>query len=235
MLWTVINGGIGSIWEFLFMLGGYLVLLGIMMPVHETAHAFVAYKLGDPTARNMGRLTLNPLAHFDPIGSLMILLFGIGYAKAVPVKPRNFKNERGGMALVALAGPVSNLLMAFLSLLIFRLVASFTGGFELVGGTFYYYNTVTMYAYIVLVEVFAGTNLMLAVFNLLPLPPLDGSRIFGALLPAKWTYWMDQYHTYVRMGVLLLVVTGVLDVPLRFLERVIGNGLCFLCRLPGLF
>ncbi len=236
MLWTLLRGGFSSFYQVLFMLAGYVILLCLMMPVHEAAHAWMAVRLGDNTPRFAGRLTLNPLAHLDPIGALMIVLFGIGYAKPVPIDPRNFKNPRSGMALTALAGPVANLLMAVLSVGVFRLILALSGGqFYIQGGYLYCSASVLYYAYIVLIQVLAGTNLMLAVFNLLPLPPLDGSRIFGALLPERWTYWMDRYHTYVRMAVLLLVVTGVLDRPLMFLERVIGNAVCALFGLGGLF
>lgn len=236
MLWTLLRGGFSSFYQVLFMLAGYVILLCLMMPVHEAAHAWMAVRLGDNTPRFAGRLTLNPLAHLDPIGALMIVFFGIGYAKPVPIDPRNFKNPRSGMALTALAGPVANLLMAVLSIGLFRLILAPSGGqFYIQGGYLYCSASVLYYAYIVLIQVLAGTNLMLAVFNLLPLPPLDGSRIFGALFPARWTYWMDRYHTYVRLAVLLLVVTGALDRPLMFLERVIGNGICALFGLDGLF
>ncbi len=236
MLWSVLNGGVDSFSTLLFMLLGYVILLGVMMPVHEAAHAWAAVKLGDGTPKWHGRLTLNPLAHFDPVGSLMILLFGIGYAKPVPVNPYNFRNRRRDMALTALAGPLSNMAMAAISLALFRLVLFVSGGsLQVVGGMVYYTDDIVLYAYTVLVGVFAQVNLSLAMFNLLPLPPLDGSRIFGALLPERWTYWMDQYHQYVRMGLLLLIVTGALDVPLGFLQRLVGNLLCMLLRLPNLF
>ena len=235
MLWSVLRGGISSVWDFVFMLLGYVILLGIMMPVHEAAHAWAANRLGDPTARYMGRLTLNPLAHLDPIGSTMILLFGIGYAKAVPVQPRYFRDPRKGMALTALAGPVSNILLAFISLALFRGIAAFSGGIVELGGRVYLQGDVLYYAYLVLVVVLARVNLSLAVFNLLPIPPLDGSRIFGAILPVRWTVWIDRYHEYVRMGVLLLIVTGVLDKPILFLTGAVGNGLCMLFGLPHLF
>lgn len=236
MLWSVLRGEIGSFSELLFLLLGYVILLGVMMPLHEAAHAWAAVKLGDNTPRWSGRLTLNPLAHIDPVGSLMILLFGIGYAKAVPVNPYNFRNHRRDMALTALAGPLSNLLMALLSLALFRVILTVSGGdLFVIGNAVYYSKDLVLYAYTILIGVLARVNLMLAVFNLLPLPPLDGSRIFGALLPPRWTYWMDQYHQYVRMGVLLLIVTGVLDLPLGFLQQMVGNAMCTLFRLPNLF
>ncbi len=236
MLWSVLGSNVGSFAELLFLFLGYLILLGVMMPVHEAAHAWAAVKLGDNTPRWSGRLTLNPLAHIDPIGSLMILLFGIGYAKPVPVNPYNFRNRRRDMALTALAGPLSNLLMAFLSVGIFRVILTVSGeGLYAMGGSIYYTDETVLYAYLILIGVFARVNIALAVFNLLPLPPLDGSRIFGALLPSRWTYWMDQYHQYVRLAVLLVVVTGALRVPLSFLQSVVGNAMCLVFRLPSLF
>ncbi|MBE6757824.1 MAG: site-2 protease family protein [Ruminococcaceae bacterium] len=236
MLWAVLGGGVGSFYELLFLLLGYIVLLGVMMPVHEAAHAWAAVKLGDATPKWHGRLTLNPLAHFDPVGSLMILLFGIGYAKPVPVNPYNFRNRRRDMALTALAGPLSNIAMAIISIALFRVLLFVSGeGLQVSGGMIYYTEDIVLYAYTVLIGVFARVNLSLAVFNLLPLPPLDGSRIFGALLPERFTYWMDQYHQYVRMALLLLIVTGALDIPLDFLIRLVGNAACFLFRLPNLF
>lgn len=225
MLWSIFRGGL-SFWQILFMFLSYAVLILIMMPVHEAAHAFAAHKLGDDTAKWNGRLTLNPLAHLDPIGSLMILAFGIGYAKPVPVNPYNFRkcSRKTGMALTALAGPLSNLLMAAISMGIFRLIYTFTTSY-----------TVLMYANLVLLNVFVPINIGLAVFNLLPIPPLDGSRIFGAILPDKWTAWVDQHFQIVQLAMLLLIFTGALDVPLNFLRSAVGNLLCRIFFLPALF
>ena len=225
MLWSIFRGGL-SFWQILFVFLSYAVLILIMMPVHEAAHAFAAHKLGDDTAKWNGRLTLNPLAHLDPIGSLMILAFGIGYAKPVPVNPYNFRkcSRKTGMALTALAGPLSNLLMAAISMGIFRLIYTFTTSY-----------TVLMYANLVLLNVFVPINIGLAVFNLLPIPPLDGSRIFGAILPDKWTAWVDQHFQIVQLALLLLIFTGALDVPLNFLRSAVGNLLCRIFFLPALF
>ena len=225
MLWSIFRGGL-SFWQILFMFLSYAVLILIMMPVHEAAHAFAAHKLGDDTAKWNGRLTLNPLAHLDPIGSLMILAFGIGYAKPVPVNPYNFRkcSRKTGMALTALAGPLSNLLMAAISMGIFRLIYTFTTSY-----------TVLMYANLVLLNMIVPINIGLAVFNLLPIPPLDGSRIFGAILPDKWTAWVDQHFQIVQLALLLLIFTGALDVPLNFLRSAVGNLLCRIFFLPALF
>lgn len=189
--------------------GAYMALLVLVSrlfvvlfctPVHECAHAWMANKLGDGTARVNGRLTLNPLAHFSPIGTIMILVFGIGYAKPVPVNPYNFKNAKKGFALTALAGPVSNFIMAFVAqfISIFLRYANSGGskGLEAVSLFFFYAALV---------------NVSLAVFNFLPIPPLDGSRIFGLILPDKVYDKFLQYERYIMIGLFALLFTGVLD------------------------
>lgn len=178
------------------------------LPIHELAHGWVASLLGDKTAKNQGRLTLNPLAHLNPIGTLMIFLFGIGYANPVPIDPRNFKNQKSGMALTALAGPVSNLLMGFVSVFVFYAINSVdavrysNAGYAV---SFFFYFA-------------ASVNVTLAVFNLLPIPPLDGSKILAAVLPDKAYYKYMQYERYVMLAVLLLLFVGVLDGPISFLS-----------------
>jgi len=181
------------------------------LPIHEFAHAFVADKLGDGTPRLNRRLTINPLAHLDLMGCLMIILVGFGYAKPVPVNMRNFKNPKLGMALTALAGPASNIVMAFF-FLILRAVAITFGGhsdFSQICEWFFFYA-----AYI---------NVTLAVFNLLPIPPLDGSRIATAIIPNKYYYKIMQYERYIMIGLFVLLFTGVLSTPLSILsEKLIG-------------
>ena len=135
---------------------------------HEFSHGYMAYRLGDHTAARNGRLTLNPLAHLDPIGSLMILFVGFGWAKPVPVNPANFSNPRTDMMKVALAGPASNLVLAFLAGMILRFV-NITE--IMIGETF-----------IQIIYFFMYINIALAVFNMLPVAPLDGSQIFGNLI-----------------------------------------------------
>ena len=185
-----------------------LFVMFCVLPIHEFAHAFVSTKLGDHTARLSGRLTVNPLAHLDPIGAILILVAGFGYAKPVPVNPRNFKNPKAGMAITAVAGPVSNLIMSFLFIVCFCAVYKFTTPY---GNNFpYAIATFFMYA--------AQINISLAVFNLLPVPPLDGSRILSLLVPNKYYYKLMQYERYIVYAVLLLVVTGALDTPITLLS-----------------
>ena len=164
-------------------------------PFHELAHGFDANKLGDHTAKNQGRLTFNPFAHLDPLGTIMIFIFGIGYAKPVPVNPMNLKNPKRDMALVSLAGPVANIIMAFGCC--FCYVACFKFGFSDIFMLFFYFA--------------ALVNVSLAVFNLLPIPPLDGSKILAAFLPNKVYYKYMKYERYVMIAVMLLLFVGVLD------------------------
>lgn len=205
MLLRLIRGG--SMLEALVGVFSSIFVVFCTLPIHEFAHAVAADKLGDPTARRQGRLTLNPLAHLDLWGCLMILLVGYGYAKPVPVNMRNFKNPKGGMALVALAGPVSNLLMAFVFLIIYRICAVFLNNTDLahVFCLFFFYA--------------ASINVSLAVFNLLPIPPLDGSRIAFAMIPNQYYYKIMQYERYIMIALFVLMLTGALSLPLNFLSE----------------
>lgn len=198
-----------------------------VFPIHEYAHAFVATKLGDDTPRLRGRLTLNPLAHIDIIGALMILIVGFGYAKPVPVNARRFKNPKAGMALTALAGPVSNLLMAF----IFSLVGNIISFAAYKAGV-----TSDLFRAVILFTALASQiNVGLAVFNLLPIPPLDGSKILALVIPPKYYFKYLQYERYIIIGVFLLIFIGVLDIPLSFLTGIIYRGINFAAGLPFRF
>lgn len=189
------------------------------MPVHEFSHGWVAYKLGDDTAKRQGRLTLNPLAHLNPIGTIMIFLFGIGYAQAVPVNPRNFKNPKAGMAVTAIAGPVSNLIMGWISVWMYYLCYAVLPVSNLEYCIRYFF----MFA--------AQVNVMLAVFNLLPIPPLDGSKILAAVLPTEKYFKYMQYERYIMIALLILLFIGVLDTPIAFLTNIIFRVLEFLPAL----
>ena len=177
-------------------------------PVHEFSHAYVANELGDDTARLQGRMTINPFAHFDLIGGIMILLFGIGYAKPVPINIRHLKNVKRDTALISLAGPVSNLIMAF--------VYNFIG---IALGNVLPVNNIGM-AVMYFFTFAAQVNVMLAVFNLLPIPPLDGSKILAIVLPYKTYYKYMQYERYVMIALFVLLFSGVLDIPLNWLVNI---------------
>ncbi|HIZ19843.1 MAG TPA: site-2 protease family protein [Firmicutes bacterium] len=189
----------------------YAMVILLALPVHELAHGYVADRMGDHTARWNGRLTMNPFAHLDLMGTLMIFLFGFGYAKPVPVNPRNFRNYKTGMALTALAGPASNLLMAFLSLLILRLFYLFLPAGLALNIAYIFFRR------------FALINVSLAVFNLLPIPPLDGFRIVANVLPPKWSYFVDRYQMYITLVVMALAFSGVLSWPISRISAGIFN------------
>lgn len=189
------------------------------LPIHELAHGLMAHLLGDDTAKREGRLSLNPFAHLNPIGTVMIFLFGIGYANPVPINPRNFKNEKGGMALTALAGPLANLVMGFVSVWGFFIFTKFTGSSTIGSAVAYFF----LYS--------AQINVMLAVFNLFPIPPLDGSKILAAVLPDKIYYKYMMYERYIMIALMILLFTGVLDTPISFLTSKLLN---FISILPNL-
>ena len=193
----------------------------LALTVHEAAHGWMAYKMGDPTARNLGRLTLNPLRHLDPVGTLMMLVVGFGWAKPVPVNTRNFTNPRRGMALTALAGPLSNFLMSLGGMLLFRILFAVFMAFSLSGHLF---------AWVVLlfVQVFYTLNLYLAIFNMLPVPPMDGSRILFVFLPDKYYFGIMKYERYIMMAMMLLLITGTLSLPLGFVAGKIESGFMWL-------
>ncbi len=195
-----------------------LFVIFCVSPLHEYSHALVAYKLGDRTAKFQGRLTLNPLAHIDPIGAIMILLVGFGYAKPVPVNMRNFPRQKRKfyMGLTALAGPMSNIIMAFLMTLCYSLF------FKLMlvnGPDKMFYNMCTFFIYASII------NISLAVFNLIPIPPLDGSRIMSAVLPDKYYYKIMQYERYIMIALFVLIYIGVLDRPLNIAVDLVYDGM----------
>ena len=219
MRFDLIRGG-HSMLEILAGVFASLFVVFCTLPFHEYAHALVATKLGDQTARLSGRLSLNPMRHIDPLGALMIVLVGFGYAKPVPVNPRNFKNPKVGMALTALAGPCANLLMAIVFLLLKNIILLFPTSNPIVLALAYFF-------------IFAASiNIGLAVFNLLPIPPLDGSRILQLIIPSKYYFKFLQYERYVVIVVFVLLLTGILSRPLGYLQSLLYNGLDFLVSLP---
>ena len=172
---------------------------------HETCHGFAAYKLGDNTAKRMGRLSLNPLKHVDLMGLIMMALFRFGWAKPVPVDMRNFKNPKAGMALTALAGPVSNVVLAYAAVVLCNFVIFLA---DRLGSTWLLLALAQFFVYVEIIS--AG----LAVFNVFPIPPLDGSKVLFALLSDRAYDRLMRYEKY-GMGLLMvLLVTGAIDRPL---------------------
>jgi len=178
-----------------------------MLPVHEFAHGFAADRLGDDTPRAQGRLTLNPFAHLDWTGSILIMLVGIGWGKPVSVDMRNFEHPRRDMAVTALAGPLSNLLLSFFLMILYKILLASSPQYALASNS-------------ALIADILGTlcfySIMLAVFNLIPLPPLDGSKILGILLPQKIYWAMLRYQRQITFVFMLLLIFRVLTFPIQF-------------------
>ncbi len=202
------------------------IVLLTAIPVHEAAHAYVADRLGDHTARYQGRLTLNPMAHFDPVGSMAMILTGIGWAKPVPINPLNFKDTKKGMAISAAAGPISNLIVAAISLVVAKILlyAGYGMGMNYIISTLY-----TIFRSMCFI------NISLAIFNLIPIPPFDGSRIFNYFLSDKMYFKIMEYERYIFIGLLLVLFTGVLNGPLSILSGLVFNVLDKLTKIVDVF
>jgi Zn-dependent protease len=197
----------------LFMLPALLVGLTL----HEFAHGLVAYWLGDNTAKNQGRLSINPLRHLDLLGSLFLLIFHFGWAKPVPINPMHFRGDRQrGLLLVSLAGPVTNLLIAIITAVVWKFVEP---------GDNVYAGVLFRLFYI---------NLILAVFNLIPVPPLDGSKILAGLLPAKHSHIIFSLEKYGYIALILLSLTGVIGVVLIPAVKMVGIAISGLLGVESL-
>ena len=226
MLLSLIRSGNVDLISIIVYIISSLMVIFLVMPLHEWAHGFVAYKLGDRTAKYQKRLTLNPLAHIDYLGAAMILLIGFGWAKPVPVDPRNFKNPKRDMALTALAGPVSNLLAAVVSGLISNLIVMImikTGNSSLSTGFVY---VLLFFRYLMMI------NASLAVFNFIPIPPLDGSKILMAFLPYKAIFWIERHQTYISMIFMVAVLMGGVSNIIYPVQAWLCSGINWLTALP---
>lgn len=205
---------------FLGLLISSAAVIFFTLPVHEWAHGFVATKLGDPTPRYQGRLSLNPLKHIDYVGALCILLVGVGWAKPVQVDMRYFENPKRDMAITAAAGPLMNLLVSFVLLLIYNFISVFVA-------------VPSLAAYIVLY--FVLININLAVFNLIPIPPFDGSRILSAFLPDRIYYKLMQYERIIFVIVLAFLFFGAGSGIVSYVSAKVFNFINWLAALPFSF
>lgn len=196
-----------SVWEgfdFTYIISILMGLLPalICITLHELSHGYVAWRLGDDTAKNMGRLTLNPLKHLDVMGVLMMMVFHVGWAKPVPINMYKFKNPKRGMAISSIAGPACNLLISIIFLFLY-------------GVAFATLGPVGIGSYLLqMLELTAYMSLSLCIFNLIPIPPLDGSKILFSLMSDEKYYKLMRYERYGMIIMLLLVATGLLGKPL---------------------
>ena len=183
----------------------YLPALLIALSVHEAAHAYTAYKLGDTSQKAQGRLSLSPLAHIDPIGFIFMLVFKFGWGKPVIMDDRNFKDRRKGVMMVALAGPLSNIILAFIFTVILKLLDVF-GVLAIMSE-----SNIGNIIYIILIYMI-GFNVMFGVFNLIPLPPFDGAKVLSYFLPRKAREWMDWLEQYSVWILVILMITDVYQI-----------------------
>lgn len=202
----------GFIKELVYTLPAILVALSM----HEFAHAFVAYKLGDASQKERGRLSLNPFRHLDPMGTICLLFFRFGWAKPVQVDPYFFRNRKEGMIWTAIAGPLMNLIMGFVMILLFAF--SFKAGWMLSDNPILSYISYFF-------NICAVINVGLGIFNLIPIPPLDGSKVLMGLLPEETYFKIMQYEQYISLLLLFVLFSGFLDGPLIGARSAILN--CF--------
>ncbi len=212
----------------------YILLIPVLLislTIHELSHGYVAYRLGDNTAKDQGRLTLNPLKHLDPIGTIMMIVAHIGWAKPVPVNPFFFRDRKKGMMLVSIAGPLSNIMMAFIGVLLYQIsFITMYGG--IVAG-----SKPLMY-WLLFLKLFFTINLNLAIFNLLPVPPLDGSKILSAVLPTEKYFRFMQHERTIGMIFLLVIIIfpSIISSILGFFTNPIANSMLWVTeRIIGLF
>ena len=194
--------------ETILKFGARIMIIFMVIPLHEFAHAWSADKMGDPTPKAQNRLNVNPFNHIDIFGSVMLLLCGFGWGKPVQVNPNYFKNRKKGMALSAAAGPIANVIVAYIGIIIYKVLLY----------TYFANPSDGLFWLTILFKYFTIINLGLAIFNLIPIPPLDGSKILSYFTSYNFNRKMEQYGFYISIGFILLVFSGLLDKPLGWLN-----------------
>ncbi len=219
----------GGIAEAAVIIFSYLITFILATPFHECAHGYMAKLLGDTTAEERGRLTMNPIAHLDPMGTIALLIFGVGWANPVPVNPRRARkvSMKAAMAITSAAGPVSNFILAFAFILLMKIIIVVSPGNI---GVLGYSVSNYVIGYLVLaLNMIAEINLRLGVFNLImPIPPFDGSRIFLSFLPTEYYFKIMRYERYILIIVLVLLYTNILTVPFGAVSNLLYNGMNFI-------
>ena len=202
MLLDILSGG--NFRDIIISLVFSMPIILLALSLHETAHGYVAYKCGDNTAYNLGRLTLNPIKHMDPTGFLCMLLLGFGWAKPVPINTRNFRNPKRGMALSALAGPLANAIMGLISAALLGIASAFYYYLAFKGASRFVLTCISYTS--LLFQLSALYNLLFMAFNLIPIPPFDGSRIALAFLPPKTYFGLMKYERQIMFGMLIVLL-----------------------------
>ena len=231
MLSYMLSNGTGDLISWLISFLLTLPIALIALSVHETAHGYVAYRLGDPTARNLGRLTLNPVKHLDPIGFLCMILGGFGWAKPVPVNARYFKNPRRGMAITGIAGPISNILLASFFALIYEILFALLKDVRFTSELAFNIALISLQFF----SLAAYLNVALAIFNMIPIPPFDGSRLLYAFLPPKAYFGVMKYERYIMIALLIMLFIGILDRPLNVTTNFVLDGIFRMWELIPFF
>ena len=202
------------------------VMIFVVFPLHESSHALAAKLLGDDTAERQGRISLNPFVHLDLIGTIGIILFRVGWAKPVPVNPsrcRKIKSQRAAMAITAAAGPMANIVSSLVFLIIRKIIEVSTQTF-VVGNMIYAPggDPASVSSYVIqALDLIIWLDLFNGVFNLLPIPPFDGSRVFFAFLPDRYYFAIMKYEQYIMIGLLILMYTGIISIPFQWLADLI--------------